>query len=111
LAEAVRTTIALRIPSLVFDGLRCFAEILVGQNATRIARTMLAYAADHPSASPTSRLEALAVLARIPVEPAGPAACMNIELDELLQRIVIESDMAYASLIAQLQGRAASSVR
>ena len=61
------------------------------------------FAADHPSASGAQRAEIRAQLAHwahaAKAEPAWP----GLDLDELVHRIVVESNVAHAPLIAALR--------
>ena len=69
------------------------------------ARRVLTYAADHPTASALvrdeirRRLETLPASERMPTPPWP-----KLELDDLLHRIVVESNVAHAPLIATLRG-------
>jgi predicted ATPase/DNA-binding SARP family transcriptional activator/tetratricopeptide (TPR) repeat protein len=105
LSDALSTAIALGLPSLKFDALACFSEILSAQGAMPDARRVLDYAASHPTATASARDEMRRRLATLSTDSTDPPAWPDIELDELLNRIVVESPQAYAPLIASLRGR------
>ena len=86
------------------NAVESFAELLSAQGEVSCARRVLTYAADHPTASAPARDELRTRLAKLPasanVEPVWP----GLELDDLLHRIVVESNIAHAPLIATLRG-------
>ena len=51
LGDGLRIALAIGAPSLKFDAVNCFAEILQAQGEASCARRVLAYAADHPAAA------------------------------------------------------------
>jgi predicted ATPase/DNA-binding SARP family transcriptional activator len=104
LADGLGAAISLGIPSLKFDAVACFSEILSAQGALSQARLVLDFAAAHPSASAAARDELRRRLATLSEDSTDPPAWPGIELDELLNRIVVESPQAYAPLIASLRG-------
>jgi len=107
LAASLSMAISLGRPSLKLAGVTCFAELLQAQGEPDCARGILGFAADHPSASGAQRAEIGAQLAHwahaAKAEPSWP----GLELDELVHRIVVESNVAHAPLIAALRGRPA----
>ena len=103
LAEGLSIALALGSPALKFDAVRSFAEILQAQTETACARTVLAYAAAHPTANGQVRDQFRRRLSEFPgtaIESVWP----ELEFDELLHRIVVESKIAHAPLIAALRG-------
>jgi tetratricopeptide (TPR) repeat protein len=91
-------------PALVLEGISCFAEILAAQGDKDCARMVLTFATNHPLSNAPERNEYLAKLAQWGNEPSQDSAWPGIELNELAQRIVIESNVAHAPLIATLRG-------
>lgn len=106
LCEALRIAIELRMPLLMFGGLQFFAEILAAQGAVPLARAVLEYVAAHPEASQASRRDAREDLAALPVDSATAVMRPTMGLEEFMHRIVLETDIAYAPLTAQLSGTA-----
>jgi len=104
LATALSIAISVGRPSLRIAGITCFAEILEAQGEADCARRVLGFAASHPSTSAAERADIRARLAQgrsaTNAEPAWP----GLELDELVHRIVVESNVAHAPLIAVLRG-------
>jgi ATP/maltotriose-dependent transcriptional regulator MalT len=103
LAEGLTAALELGLPSIKFDALRAFAELLLAQGEVPSARRVLAYAASHPKASAPARDEIQMCLERLPrgtqIEPL-----LDLDLDDLLHRVVAESKIAHAPLIATLRG-------
>ena len=104
LAEALSIALAINTPSLKFDALNCFAEILEAQGHAPCARQILAYAAEHPTATEQVRDLFRARLGALPKDVSAKPAWPELELDDLLRRIVVEADIAHAPLIATLRG-------
>lgn len=102
LAASLRVAAAMQRPAFLLDGVTLFAEMLRAQDENLCARRVLSFAAGHPSASAMQRNEIRDRLSQLPAgepETAWPA----ITLDELVHRIVVESDIAHAPLIAALR--------
>jgi predicted ATPase/DNA-binding SARP family transcriptional activator len=104
LAESLAISSPLALSSLKAGGVMVFAEILAAQGDTQAARRVLAFAADHPSTSVPVRDEVRGQLATLPAAAGPDPAWPGIELDELIDRIVGEADVAYQPLIAALRG-------
>lgn len=104
LAESMETSIAVGRRSLQLSGVMCFAEILAAQGEPECACRVLAFAADHPATSAPERDEIRAQLAQWRPEPRAKLAWPRLELDELIHRIVVESQLAHAPLIDALRG-------
>ena len=104
LASGLALAIALELMWLKAGAMLCFAEILAAQDQLSCACQVLAFAAGHASISTPDRQELQAQLARWGGTPDTAATWPTIDLDELLHRIVVESDVAYAPLIAALRG-------
>ena len=104
LGSALGIAIALGGPDPLLEGVLCFAEILAAQGQMDCARLVLSFATEHP-AMPAQRLEEKrARLTQWP-ECAGAApAWPGLELSELVNRIVVETEVAHAPLIAALRG-------
>ena len=106
LAASLGIAILVGRPLHLLAGVACFAEVLEAQGDSDCARRILVFASNHPSTSAAQRAEIRARLAQFPAtanaEPAWPG--LELELDELVHRIVVESNIAYAPLIAALRG-------
>ena len=103
LADALGTVITIGMVSLKFDAVECFAKILQTQGEAACAQRVLAYAIDHPAAAAPVREELraqlLAISETVPELPVWP----DIDLDDLIRRIVVEEKLAHAPLIAALR--------
>jgi predicted ATPase/DNA-binding SARP family transcriptional activator/Tfp pilus assembly protein PilF len=106
LAQSLSIIIALGQRALRIGSVMIFAEVLAAQGEPSCARRVLAFAARHPAASAPDRDEILGRLALLPESSGAAPPWPGIELDELVHRIVVESDLAYAPLIAALRGSA-----
>lgn len=104
LADGVSLAIRLGSATHRAGGLQVFAELLDAQGESTCARRVLAFALGHPSITAADRDELRGAHARfaVPAQPDSPWP--GIELDELLHRIVIEREVAFAPLIGALQG-------
>ena len=103
LADGLGIALAIGVPSLQFEAVDRFAEILEAQDEVPCARRVLAYAADHPSASVMVRDAMRRRLETLPAAANAAPAWPELELDDLLHRIVVESNIAHAPLIATLR--------
>ena len=103
LGSALGIAIAIGGADPLLEGVLCFAEILAAQGATDCARLVLAFATEHPAMPAQWLDDKRARLAQWP-EIAGAAAWPGLELGELVNRIVVETDVAHAPLIAALRG-------
>jgi len=104
LAEGLSVALDLGVPSLKFDAVESFAELLSAQGEVSCARRLLTYAADHPTASALVRDEIRARLGKLPASEHAEPPWPKLELDDLLHRIVVESNVAHAPLIDTLRG-------
>ena len=104
LAASIATALVIGQPMLQLDGIICLAEILIAQGEPECARSVLTFAANHPSIDAPGRDEINAQLIRAPSAAAAPLAWPGIELSELAHRIVVESSLAFAPLIKTLRG-------
>ncbi len=95
--------LALGTPPLKFDALMCFSEILQAQGEAACARRLLAYAADHPTANGLARDQLRTRLGNLPAGTGEYLPWPGLELEELLHRVVVESSLGYAPLIATLR--------
>lgn len=104
LAESVDLALTLGAQLVKHAALLGLAELLEAQGDAAAARRVLAFAAGDESLSAQERDELRAAWARRvspdSVDPPWP----DIGLGELLQRIVVERDLAYAPLRAALAG-------
>ena len=104
LAEGLSVALELGSPSLKFNAVESFAELLSAQGEVSCARRVLTYAADHPTASAPVRDEIRRRLETLPAAVNATPAWPKLELDDLLHRIVVESNVAHAPLIDTLRG-------
>jgi predicted ATPase/DNA-binding SARP family transcriptional activator len=104
LAEAVATVVAIGVPSLKIDGLAMLAELLAAQGEPDSARAVLDFAVNHPVATPAARKEALVHVGGVSANEGKAPSWPGLELDDVLQRVVAEQNVAYAPLIAALRG-------
>lgn len=105
LAEAAGLAHALGQPALWSGCLLAFAELLGAQGEAVCMRRVLAFASGHPGLPAPDREELRVRLLRLgeasDADAKWPPA---LDLDELLQRIVVEAELAHAPLIEQLRG-------
>ena len=104
LAEGLSVALELGVPSLKFDAVESFAELLSAQGEVSCARRVLTYAADHPTANAVARDEFRRRLETLPAVVNATPPWPKLELDDLLHRIVVESNVAHAPLIDTLRG-------
>lgn len=104
LAEGIRASLSIGLPTLKIDGAACFAEILAAQDEPLLARAVLDFTIGHPAVTPADRGELLDVARRLPGDGATRRPWHGPELDRLLERVVAETTLAYAPLIADLRG-------
>jgi predicted ATPase/DNA-binding SARP family transcriptional activator len=104
LAEGLSVALELGSPGLKFDAVESFAELLSAQGEVSCARRVLTYAADHPTASALVRDEIRRRLETLPAAVNATPPWPKLELDDLLHRIVVESNVAHAPLIDTLRG-------
>ena len=103
LADGLSIGIELGVPSLQFEAIECFAQILEAQDEAGCARRVLAYAVDHPKANVMIRDSIRRRLEKLPATDSAEPDWPGLELDDLLNRIVVESNAAHAPLIATLR--------
>jgi hypothetical protein len=103
LADGLGLATTLGAPTLKFVAVLCFAELLEAQGELSNAHRVLAFAADHSTATPTVRDQIRSRMAQLPAAPGPQAGWPAIELDELVHRIVVEASLAHAPLIAALR--------
>jgi predicted ATPase/DNA-binding SARP family transcriptional activator len=103
LRAALETALPMQRPALLVQLVPLFAEVLAAQGERAVAARVMGHALQQqPGLVGRERAQALACLQRwgAPAEPAdwhGPA------LDVLAQRVVVETPLAYAPLIAELR--------
>ena len=103
LSEGLSLALALGTPPLKFDAVMCFSEILQAQGEAVCARRLLAYAAEHPTASGLARDQLRTRLGNLSTGTGEDLPWPGLELDELLHRVVVETSLGYAPLIATLR--------
>jgi hypothetical protein len=104
LEASLRIASGIARPTLLLEAVSCFAEILAAQGEPGCARKVLAFVADHPTANSPVREEARARMAQWSTDTITDPAWPKLELKELVDRIIVESNRAYAPLIAALRG-------
>jgi tetratricopeptide (TPR) repeat protein len=82
----------------------CFGEILAAQAEPDCARRILRFAADHPLTDAPDREFFVRQLASLPADADAVPRKAALDLGELVHRIVAETSVAYAPLIASLRG-------
>jgi hypothetical protein len=102
LRSGLEVAVAIRRPALKSDGVALFAEILAAQGEPACARRVLYFATEHPSLTQHDRDALLASLHRLGAAPTA-LAWPGANYDELVGRIVHETDLAYAPLIRVLR--------
>ena len=105
LAESLAITIAIAQRALRMGSVMIFAEVLEAQGEVTAARQVLIFATQHPATSAPDHDEIAARLALMSGAADDAPPWPGIELDELLNRIVVEADLSYAPLVAALGGR------
>jgi predicted ATPase/DNA-binding SARP family transcriptional activator/Tfp pilus assembly protein PilF len=103
LREAMEVAVTLQRPSVTFEGVVCFAELLAASGEEGCARAVLAFVAGHPLANAPARADARRRHDELPA-PARDLDWPGLTLDELANRIVNETDVVYAPLIATFEG-------
>jgi predicted ATPase/DNA-binding SARP family transcriptional activator len=103
LSAGSELALALGAPSLKAAALLGLAELLEAKGEIPSARRVLAFAKDQPSISAPDREELRVEWARRGETAEADGAWPALTLDELLQRVVIEGNLACAPLIATLR--------
>ena len=100
LRESMQTAIAIGRLSVQLEGVVTFADILAGEGELESARSVRAFAAEHPA---MARLGRDALRRQLATPPTAAATGLPVELDELARRIVAETDSGHSRLIALLR--------
>lgn len=103
LAEGLEIALALGRPSYLFEGVACFAEILVAQGEVPSARQVLRFCARHPAIGVAQRDAARARLDTLPPAAASELAWPGLGMEALVHRIVAEARAAHAPLVSLLR--------
>jgi len=103
LRAALVIAVAIDRPSFVREGVAVFAEVLAAQGEPACARRVLDFAMADPSLTPHERNALRPNLDRWQATPVA-APWRGPDRDALVGRIVAETDLAYAPLIALLRG-------
>jgi predicted ATPase/DNA-binding SARP family transcriptional activator len=104
LRASLELAIAIGRPSYQLAGAYCFAEILAAQGELDCARKVLVFVVKHPSTYFSDRNEIRQRLTQWHPAAGGEPAWPGFDLGELVQRIVAETPVAYAPLIAIMRG-------
>jgi hypothetical protein len=102
LREAMKVAVTLLRPSVTFEGIACFAELLAASGAEDCARAVLGFVASHPLANAPAREDARRRHDALPAS-VRDLVWPGLSLDELANRIVDETNVVYAPLIATLR--------
>jgi predicted ATPase/DNA-binding SARP family transcriptional activator len=105
LGGGAEVAMSLGIPAVQIAALACFAELLFAHGEAAGARSLLAFAIDHPITNGPDRNELRSQLEQWGEQPQ--ATWPGLGLDELMHRIVVEAELAHAPLRALLLGRPA----
>ena len=109
LRKGLSVAIATGRERLQLAGVDVFGRILEAQSEPDCARQIWRFAAEHPMIDAPERTDLQRRLASLPVGAATGAPSQPLQLDELVHRIVAETPVAYAPLIATLRGSAKAS--
>ena len=104
LAASMAIALDVAQPVLQLAGTICFAQILKAQGEPECAHGVMLFAADHPSIDVPTRTEAQTHLKQWHSAVGAPSAWPGLALEDLAHRIVVESNVAHAPLIATLRG-------
>ena len=102
LAIGLEIAIAIGNRSEQYQGLRCFAELLMATGAADCARSMLGFCMGQADIGASDRDAMAALLAG----REHPHAWRGPGIEELIHRVVIERDLAHAPLIAAMRAGA-----
>ncbi len=105
LRVGLEVAIAIGRPALQIAGVGGFAEILAAQGELDCARRVLVFAAEHPSTSNQGRDDLCRTLARLGTAAHAGVPWSGPDLGELIHRIVVETSVAHAPLIASIRGK------
>ena len=103
LAAAMQSALRIGSPLLTFSALHTFAEILAAQGEPQSARRVLTFCMAQPAVDANVRNQFQASLDALPAADPDDSP-WPVDLEELLQRVILERDVAHAPLIAQLRG-------
>jgi ATP/maltotriose-dependent transcriptional regulator MalT len=105
LAEGLATAIELASPPMMLETVIQFAELLEAQGELPGARAVLAIAATHPATTHQIRSTIRELQERWPDASIGDETKGPLpDFDELVRRIVAETSVSHAPLIATLRG-------
>ena len=104
LQASLEVATATGLPSYQLAGLARLAEILEAQGEEGCACRILAFAVEHPAIDPADRAEMRGRLAQRGISTNALPAWPGLELEPLVHRVVAETPIAYAPLIALLRG-------
>jgi predicted ATPase/DNA-binding SARP family transcriptional activator len=106
LKASLQVGLSMGLNPALLESLAMFAQLLAAQGERRAARRVIAYVIEHPTmAAP----DAATLGKRLtdwaePGAPADPPCPQGLAMEELAQRIVVETAVAHAPLIALLRG-------
>ena len=103
LGASLTLAIALGRPALQIAGVARFAQILAAQREVATARSVLEFVERHPRIGGPERDEIRTQFRQLPADGNTTPRWPEIDFDDLLHRIVTETDIAYAPLISQLR--------
>jgi predicted ATPase/DNA-binding SARP family transcriptional activator/Tfp pilus assembly protein PilF len=91
-------------PALLIEGVARFGELLAAQGEAACGRAVITFARDQPAIAATERDELQRRLARLPPADGAPLPWPGLTFGELARRIVVETELAHAPLIAAIRG-------
>jgi tetratricopeptide (TPR) repeat protein len=104
LRQGLELALEIGRPVLFIQGLSAFGEVLQAQGETVCAYAVTRFAIEHESTAPLDRDEMTQKMAKWPALSEEIPTWPGWSLEELAQRIVVETQVAYAPLIAALRG-------
>jgi predicted ATPase/Tfp pilus assembly protein PilF len=104
LRQGMELALEIGRPVLFIQGLSAFGEILQAQGEAACAHAVTRFAIDHPSTAPLDRDEMIQKLDKWPALTGPVPPWPDWSLEELAHRIMVETSVAYAPLIAALRG-------
>ncbi|HEY2190347.1 MAG TPA: hypothetical protein VGH48_17450 [Caldimonas sp.] len=104
LRAALQIAAAIARPGLLLAGVSCFADLLEAQGELDCACSVLRFACAHPSTSDEERDDIRERLAQWQLAKPAELSWPGLDLGELVQRIVAETEVAHSPLTALLRG-------
>ncbi|MGZ9076184.1 MAG: hypothetical protein ACXW13_10465, partial [Burkholderiaceae bacterium] len=103
LRVALEIAISIQRPALMIEGVACFAALLAAEGHVSCARSVATFVLSHPGIGAPERMDVADAMKTWPVVDEDKVPWAGT-LEELAQRIVVETDVTHAPLIAALRG-------